>query len=144
MIFTLQELSSLYDAMIDGHENNKDQNDKLMIEVYKDFGLNESELKLFVINGMDLEGRDLMKLWDAVYKWDIYNKDVIKSNIVSYIYKNMDYNIDLEQEKDTVSMIYLLKETCINEKNKCETCSDASSKGHLECLKYLHEKMTKS
>jgi hypothetical protein len=35
---------------------------------------------------------------------------------------------------------YIQKRSCVNREYKCKTCDDAAEKGHLVCLRYLHEK----
>jgi len=140
-LFTLQNISSKYDELIEGYEEDDEQNEILMREVYNDFGLKESKLKKLLTCDLALKDKDILKLWDGIVKWCVSDIEKIKSWLVTYIYEKRKNKLRKRADK-VVSFNGLLKGTCINEKNekyKCEVCCYAALKGHLECLKYLHE-----
>ena len=128
-IFTLNNISSLYDAMIEGFEEDEEQIKKVMSIVYDDFGLKEIKLKKLLSCTLELVDKDILKLWDAVYKWNI-DVDKMKSYFVQYLYKNKKYKLRSREDKYT-SFIALLKGTCINEneKEKCNHCDKAAGNG---------------
>jgi hypothetical protein len=135
--FNLSNLSSLYDVMIEGYENDEDSVRKLMDYVRKDFGLNNLKLKKLLSCSLHLDDINIVKIWNAIYKWSITNIDVIKSYIVQYVYIAKKYKLKIG--KEGVDTEYLLKDTCINSADRCKTCIRAAKRGHIECLKYIHE-----
>jgi len=132
----IQNISSKYDELIEGYEDDDEQNKELMKEVYKDFGLKECKLKKLLSCNLSLKDKDIIKLWDGCYKWCVNEIDQIKSWLVQYIYEKRRYKLRERKDKVT-SFENLTKGTCINIHNNCETCSMAAEKGHLYCLKYL-------
>jgi hypothetical protein len=136
-LFTLHGLSLLYNCMIEGYEDNHEENIKAMKHVYSDFEMDETELKQFLSCNLDLKNRDIEELWDAVFKWDIYEKDKIKNYLVEYICEKKNFKLDIKGYKTSTRA--LLKNTCINEEKICCNPAKAAILNHFECFKYLHE-----
>jgi hypothetical protein len=83
-----------------------------------------------------LNANNIVGYWNFVYKYDFYDKMKIKSKIYKYV---RDNKLRLVMDDNLISNKMLLYETCINQTEQCETTNEAAKKGHLECLKYLHE-----
>jgi hypothetical protein len=135
--FTLQGISSLYDAMIEGYEHDIEHNEKLMSIVYEDFKLTNIELEQLLSCNLPLDKHDVIELWRAIYKWNLSIKDELKSQIVKEIYKTTNYKL---KDVENTDMKYLIKNTCINVEVKCVTYINAAERGHIICLEYLNEK----
>jgi hypothetical protein len=105
--FTLRFLSSLYDEMITGYENDDEQNNKLMEQVYIDFNISEEELKKLLLCKLDLKDKNVYELWNASFKWNLNKKDDIKGHIILYIYEKNNYVFEIEEY--TTDIKYLIK-----------------------------------
>jgi hypothetical protein len=133
--FNLQGLSSLYDTMIEGYENDIQHNNNLMEHVYKDFKMDEEKLKQLLSCIIKLRGKNIITLWNAIHKWDLSCKDTLKSYIIDHIYRKRKYRLKVENMG--TDMNYLLHGTCINNNDKCTGYKLAIERGHIECFRYF-------
>ena len=106
--FTLQNKSKRYDIIIKGYEYNKEHNEEVMKLIYGEIDKEDLD------NILSLKlpkNENIISVWEFVIKWDLYIKDKIKEILVSHIYNNMSYKIEIKKNtiSTTVSIIY----TCV-------------------------------
>jgi hypothetical protein len=106
--------------------------DELYVIIKKEFG--NLELKDIALE--KLNEKNLVAFWNFVYKYDFNDKMDIKSKIYKFV---RDNDLRLEMDEEIISNQSLLYNTCTNQNDYCETTYEAVKKGHLECLRYLHE-----
>ena len=66
----------------------------------------------------------------------------IRDKFINFAMRNnFEFNDSYKNENDKLYDFYenMLKISCFGTKDKCEDCDIAAIKGHLGCLKYLHE-----
>jgi hypothetical protein len=113
-----------------------DLTEKELEELYELLKKDMDKLELEDIVFEKLNEENVVALWNFVYKYDFHGKAYVKSKIYKYV---RDKKVTLEMEEKLISNQALMHKTCINQFGCCETTHNTAEKGHLECLRYLHE-----
>jgi hypothetical protein len=135
LIDLLLHHSQFITNIVQGYENDSAQIDNLLTLVCEDI---TKEKIIAILNGNLLCTADEIEpIWNFLYKYDIDIKDNFRAYCVTKIYEELDYKLNIIDM--TTSIAALVDNTCINADEKCIDCDMAAEKGHLECLKYVHE-----
>jgi hypothetical protein len=126
--------SPLITNIIEGYENDSIP-DEFLTLICEDLA---KERIIAILSGnFSCAPNEIELIWNFLYKYDIDIKDNFKEYCAKKIYGELNYKFNIINM--TTSIISLMHNTCINTDAKCIDCNMAAKKGHLECLKYLHE-----
>lgn len=134
MCFTLLDHSETYNELINGYAEIPEQNKILMDTVYKDFQMNDNELKSLIAiryNFSPLSDKRILEIWSACYKWKLVKLEAIKLQLNDLIYTKRNCKIEHDE---TGSYLALIKFTCINSDSKCVCAECAANLGHINCF----------
>jgi hypothetical protein len=127
--------SSLITSFIQGYENDQKQIDEFLTFICED--INEERIIAILNGNFSCEPNEIEQIWNFLHKYDIDIKDNFREYCVKKIYKELNYKLNIIDM--TTSIMALIHNTCINADAKCIDCNMAAEKGHLDCLKYVHE-----